>query len=236
MRIKVIITKRLVDKDSYFLTHAWMTNELNLQHIELSVFAMIFGFCRDGQGNFSGSRRYLAELCNCSLKSVDIALKKLVKKQLIIKDVEYDKYHQKKCIYTVDFEKINELVEKSTQSNNYSGMSNSYSGVRNNYSRGRVKSTHNNIDKNNSNKNNNNTLSDDDGEVKNYGRFGNVKLSEYWYDYLILESEEWVDEYINRLDMHIEKKGLQNMCNSWPPKKFGLTILDWMRRDGVTSD
>lgn len=229
MRIKVIITKRLVDKDSYFLTHAWMTNELNLQHIELSVFAMIFGFCRDGQGNFSGSRRYLAELCNCSLKSVDIALKKLVKKQLIIKDVEYDKYHQKKCIYTVDFEKINELVEKSTQSNNYSG-------VRNNYSRGRVKSTHNNIDKNNSNKNNNNTLSIDDGEVKNYGRFGNVKLSEYWYDYLILESEEWVDEYINRLDMHIEKKGLQNMCNSWPPKKFGLTILDWMRRDGVTSD
>ena len=119
MRIKVIITKRLVDKDSYFLTHAWMTNELNLQHIELSVFAMIFGFCRDGQGNFSGSRRYLAELCNCSLKSIDIALKKLVKKQLIIKDVEYDKYHQKKCIYTVDFEKINELVEKSTQSNNY---------------------------------------------------------------------------------------------------------------------
>lgn len=236
MRIKVITTKRLVDKDSYFLTHAWMTNELNLQHIELSVFAMIYGFCRDGQGSFSGSRRYLAELCNCSLKSIDIALKNLLKKQLIIKDVSYNKYHQKQCTYTVDFEKINELVEKGTQCNNYSGVRNNFSGVSNNYSGDREKNTHNNIDIKNSNKNNNNTLSDGDGEVKNYGRFGNVKLSAYWYDYLTLESEEWVDEYINRLDMHIEKKGLQNMCNSWTPKKFGLTILDWMRRDGVTSD
>ena len=169
MRIKVIITKRLVDKDSYFLTHAWMTNELNLQHIELSVFAMIFGFCRDGQGNFSGSRRYLAELCNCSLKSVDIALKKLLKKQLIIKDVSYNKYHQKQCIYTVDFEKINELVEKGTQSNNFSGVSNNYSGVSNNYSGGRVKNTHNNIDIKDSYINNNNTLSEGNDEVKQYG-------------------------------------------------------------------
>lgn len=102
--------------------------------------------------------------------------------------------------------------------------------------RGRELSSHNKINIKNNLINNNNTLSKDDGEVKKYGRFGNVKLSEYWYDYLTLESEEWVDEYIDRLDMHIEKKGIQNMCNSWSPKKFGLTILDWMRRDGVTSD
>lgn len=229
MRIKVIITKRLVDKDSYFLTHAWMTNELNLQHIELSVFAMIFGFCRDGQGNFSGSRRYLAELCNCSLKSVDIALKKLLKKQLIIKDVSYNKYHQKQCIYTVDFEKINELVEKGTQSNNYSGVSNNYSG-------GRVKNTHNNIDIKDSYINNNNTLSEGNDEVKQYGRFGNVRLTAYLYDYLTLESEYWIDEYINRLDIHIEKNGLQNRCKLWRPEKFAFTIMDWMRRDGVASD
>lgn len=236
MRKKTITTNRLVDKDSYFLTHAWMTNELNLQHIELSVFAMIYGFCRDGQGNFSGSRRYLAELCNCSLKSIDIALKKLLKKQLIIKDVSYNKYHQKQCTYTVDFEKINELVEKGTQSNNYSGVSNYYSGVRNNYSRGREKNTHNNIEVNNNNKNNNNALSEDNDEVKQYGRFGNVRLTAYLYDYLTLESEYWIDEYINRLDIHIEKNGLQNRCKLWRPEKFAFTIMDWMRRDGVVSD
>lgn len=95
-------------------------------------------------------------------------------------------------------------------------------------------SSHNNIVIKNSNINN--ALSDGDGEVENYGRFGNVKLSAYWYDYLTLESEEWVDEYINRLDIHIEKKGLKNKCKYWPPERFGLTILDWMRRDGVTSD
>ena len=162
-------------------------------------------------------------------------MKKLLKKQLIIKDVSYNKYHQKQCTYTVDFEKINELVEKGTQSNNYSGMSNYYSGVRNNYSRGRVKSTHNNIEVNN-NKNNNNTHSEDNDEVKQYGRFGNVRLTAYLYDYLTLESEYWIDEYINRLDIHIEKNGLQNRCKFWRPEKFAFTIMDWMRRDGVASD
>lgn len=81
-----------------------------------------------------------------------------------------------------------------------------------------------------------NTLSEADEKVKQYGRFENVRLTAYLYDYLTLESEEWIDEYINRLDIHIEKNGLQNKCKSWRPEKFAFTILDWMRRDGVTSD
>ena len=90
--------------------------------------------------------------------------------------------------------------------------------------------------KNNLINNNNNTLSEINDEVKQYGRFGNVRLTAYLYDYLIIEAEDWIDEYINRLDIHIEKKGLQNRNKSWKPEKFAFTILDWMRRDGVVSD
>lgn len=110
-----------------------MISELNLRHTELSVFAMIYGFCRDGQGDFHGNRRYLAELCNCSVKSVEIALKKLLRKQLIIKDAWYDQNNQKRCIYTVNYEKINELRGNDIQGNNYAGIGNNYLGVGNYY-------------------------------------------------------------------------------------------------------
>ena len=206
-----------------------MTNELNLRHIELSVFAMIYGFCRDGQGDFHGSRRYLAELCNCSLKSVDIALNRLLKKQLINKDVMYDKNHQRKCIYTVNYKKIGELKEKEPQGNNYTGVSN-------NYHRGRVNNTPNIIDINKSNKNNNITHSIDDGEVNTYGFYGNIRLSDYWYEYLQTASDFWCDEYIERLDSYIQKNKLNEQSTLWSPERFGITILDWMRRDGVFSD
>ena len=213
-----------------------MTNELNLRHIELSVFAMIYGFCRDGQGDFHGSRRYLAELCNCSLKSVDIALNRLLKKQLINKDVMYDKNHQRKCIYTVNYKKIGELKEKEPQGNNYTGVSNNYTGVSNNYHRGRVNNTPNIIDINKSNKNNNITHSIDDGEVNTYGFYGNIRLSDYWYEYLQTASDFWCDEYIERLDSYIQKNKLNEQSTLWSPERFGITILDWMRRDGVFSD
>lgn len=220
-----------------------MSHELKLRHTELSVFAMIYGFCRDGQGDFHGSRRYLAELCNCSVKSVDIALNKLLKKQLINKDVMYDKNHQRKCIYTVNYKKIGELKEKETQGNNYAGVGNNYAGVGNNYlgvgincPGGTEKNTPNIIEDKKNNKINNISLSVDDGEVNSYGFYGNVRLSDYWYEYLQNASNYWCDEYIERLDSYIQKKKLHRECTFWTPERFGATILDWMRRDGVFSD
>ena len=58
-------------------------------------------------------------------------------------------------------------------------------------------------------------------------------LTEFWYDYLSIESE-LVDEYIQLLDSEIQKKQIQT--EYWPIKKYGETILDLMYRDGVASD
>lgn len=233
MRIHIINNKQNFLKDSYYITHTWMSRDLNLKGIELYVFAIIYGYCRDGEGLYFGSRRHLAQLCKCSTRGIDKALKRLIGKNLIEKNSWYDDLKQKKCTYTINLSKVDELIDFNTQRTEFPGGRELSSwGPENSVRGARELSSYNKINKKNKN---NNTLSDD-GEVKEYGRFGNVKLSEYWYDYLTLESKEWVDEYINRLDMHIEKKGLQNMCNSWSPKKFGLTILDWMRRDGVASD
>lgn len=64
----------------------WMTRKLKLSGNELLVFALIYGFSQDGDSEFYGSRRYIAEMFNISLPTVDGALKSLINKGLIIKD------------------------------------------------------------------------------------------------------------------------------------------------------
>lgn len=208
-----------------------MTLYLNLRGNELPIYAIIYSFSKDGQGCFFGTRQYLALICNCSIRSVDNALKNLVKRKLVLKEIRYDDNKQKRCEYIVNLEKIEGLGLKSTQRINCSTPTaeNAIPAVQN--FQGRVE----NFARNNK-EIIKNTLSEADEKVKQYGRFENVRLTAYLYDYLTLESEEWIDEYINRLDIHIEKNGLQNKCKSWRPEKFTFTILDWMRRDEVTSD
>lgn len=71
---------------NYVVIESWMTGELNLSGNELLVFALIYGFCQDGDSEFFGSRRYIAEMFNITLPTVDKALKSLITKGLLIKD------------------------------------------------------------------------------------------------------------------------------------------------------
>ncbi|WP_295766900.1 helix-turn-helix domain-containing protein [uncultured Holdemanella sp.] len=174
-----------------------MTLYLNLRGNELPIYAIIYSFSKDGQGCFFGTRQYLALICNCSIRSVDNALKNLVKRKLVLKEIRYDDNHQKRCEYIVNLEKIEGLGLKSTQRINCStpAAENAIPVVQN--LQGRAE----NFARNNKEYNNKeiikNTLSEADEKVKQYGRFENVRLTAYLYDYLTLESEEWIDEYIN---------------------------------------
>lgn len=64
-----------------------MTLYLNLRGNELPIYAIIYGFSKDGQGCFFGTRKYLALVCNCSIRSVDNALKNLVSRNLVLKKI-----------------------------------------------------------------------------------------------------------------------------------------------------
>ena len=75
-----------VIKDENFVTiQGWMITKLGLKGTELMAYAIIYGFSQDGEGMFTGSRKYLAEWCNCSMRSVDYALKSLAEKGYVIK-------------------------------------------------------------------------------------------------------------------------------------------------------
>lgn len=77
-------------KDNNFIAiQGWMRNKLKLKGYELIVYALIYGFSQDGSSSFSGTRRYIAEWCGCSMRTVDNTLASLLSKKLIVKHEKY---------------------------------------------------------------------------------------------------------------------------------------------------
>lgn len=73
-------------KDNNFVSiQGWMRTRLNLKGNELLIYALIYGFSQDGQSRFTGSRKYIADWCGCSLDTVDRSLSSLVSKGLLAK-------------------------------------------------------------------------------------------------------------------------------------------------------
>lgn len=73
-------------KDTNFVTiQGWMRTKLNLKGNELLVYAVIYGFSQMDDAKFTGSRKYLAEWCGCSMATIDRTLTSLVDKGLISK-------------------------------------------------------------------------------------------------------------------------------------------------------
>ena len=126
-----------VKDENFVAIQGWMLNRLNLKGNELIVYAVIYGFSQDGETWFTGSRRYLAEWCGCTLKTVDNALASLVGKGLVAKhDKTVNGVHL--CDYSITQvgENLQQGTVKITQ------------GVGKNLQGGSVKITHHNIEDN----------------------------------------------------------------------------------------
>ena len=189
-----------IKPNSYYSIQYWMINELGLKGLELSIYAIIYGFSRDHCGAFTGSRSYLADFTNSTKAGVDKALKSLIQKNLLEKK-DFVNHGIKNCIYVA--KEVANLVSQGSQL-----------------------SCPNNIEDNIED----NTLS---LEVKHFGLYGNVILNDELYDRLLIESEEYADEYINRLDSHIEMHQLHKQYSAYAPNQFFIKIFDMLRRDGM---
>lgn len=74
-----------VRDNNFVAIQGWMRTRLNLKGNELLIYALIYGFSQDGQSRFTGSRKYIADWCGCSLDTVDRSLSSLVSKGLLAK-------------------------------------------------------------------------------------------------------------------------------------------------------
>lgn len=69
--------------ENYIVVQGWMRKELGLKGYELLAYALIFGFCQDGESTFKGSLSYVAEWLGCSKPTAISTLKNLVSKGLL---------------------------------------------------------------------------------------------------------------------------------------------------------
>ena len=86
--------------DDYFVVQAKMVIELGLSGNRLLVYALIHGFCKDGNNEFTGSLTYLCDWTNLSRNTVISTLKSLVDDKLL-KKRDYIKNGIKLCAYSL---------------------------------------------------------------------------------------------------------------------------------------
>ena len=84
MYLNIRHTSTKIPDDTHVTIHSFMRTEMNLKNTELMVFAIIYGFFRNGLP-FTGSRQYIADWVGGGLSTVDLALASLVRKGYIEK-------------------------------------------------------------------------------------------------------------------------------------------------------
>lgn len=115
-----------MEDKNYITILGWMVNKLNLSGNDLLCYALIYGFSQDNQSSFTGSRKYIAKILGFkSLNSVDLLLKKLLEKQLIIKDSQ--------CINNVVFNSYKTNMEHPIFKKSDTPSKNEYPPSKNEY-------------------------------------------------------------------------------------------------------
>lgn len=115
-----------VNSKNHVVLHGWFITELKLKGNELLVYAIIYGFCQDGENKFEGGLKYLQEWTCSSKNTVLKSLRTLEEKSLVRKEEE-TKNGIKFCKYST--------IEPVVQNLNH-GCENETSGA---------KTEHNNI-------------------------------------------------------------------------------------------
>ena len=142
-----------MENTDFLNIQGWMINELNLKGNELIIYALIYGFTKDGVSEFRGSRQYMADWTNSSVRSVQNVVNSLVNKGMIEKNNHINKYGS---LETSGYKAINvpklsseknSIVEKKV----HEGSEKSSSPLEKKVHEGSEKSSHNNIDNNISN-------------------------------------------------------------------------------------
>lgn len=91
-------------KDTNFVTiQGWMRTKLNLKGNELLAYAVIYGFSQTDGAKYTGSRKYLAEWCGCSMATIDRTLNSLVDKGFISRTSYVTKHGSRAVEYAATY-------------------------------------------------------------------------------------------------------------------------------------
>ncbi len=102
-----------IQQENYINIQGWMVTDLHLKGNELLIYAIIYGFSQDKEGEFNGGLGYLAEWTSTTKQSCINNLKSLLDKNLITKR-----------------EKIVNGIKYVGYSNNFNGIKKSLMGIK----------------------------------------------------------------------------------------------------------
>ena len=71
---------------NYYVVQYWMISVLKLRGLKLHVYAIIYGFSQNNEGEYNGSIGYLSKFTGADYKNVWVALNKLEEAGLIVKE------------------------------------------------------------------------------------------------------------------------------------------------------
>jgi len=71
---------------NYYVVQYWMISVLKLRGLKLHVYAIIYGFSQNNEGEYNGSMNYLAKFTGSSRMAVWTALNELEKAGLLEKE------------------------------------------------------------------------------------------------------------------------------------------------------
>lgn len=172
-----------VRNDNYYVVKGWMINELNLKGVDLSIYAILYGFTQDGENFYTGGADYLSKFACCDISTARRSLKRLAENGLILKEpyeinnVVFNRY---KCLHP---------------------MQNTQGGV------GAVPTNN----KTNNNIKEISTISNDIVDIKKkrkkYGEYENVLLTEEEYNKFKAECRD-ADKLIERMSEYMAMKGV----------------------------
>lgn len=75
----------MIGEGNYITIQSWMRTDLKLSGNELIVYAIIYGFSQNKQGEFTGSAQYLADWVGCTRRTVMTILSRLTEEKIISK-------------------------------------------------------------------------------------------------------------------------------------------------------
>lgn len=69
--------KQMFREKNYYSIFGWMVHKLGLKGTKLTVYAIIYSFSQDGDSQYYGGRKYMADAASSSLPTIDRVLQEL---------------------------------------------------------------------------------------------------------------------------------------------------------------
>lgn len=116
MTSKVRTASSVIRDSNYVIIQGWMITRLGLKGNELLIYAVIYGFTQNGEIEFVGSMKYLADWTNSTVESVRKCIESLIDKGYIIKTLDGSGVNAYKAVLSAIYPHADKNVDNSNNS------------------------------------------------------------------------------------------------------------------------